>query len=83
MARTKGSKMFGGKHLQHTTKFIYELNSTTNNKFTPFRISDEVWLVGKHKGKKLSETPLSYLKWAVDNMSISDMYLSILKNLIK
>ena len=69
------------KHQQHTTKFINELNSVTGTKpFTPFRISDEVWIVGKHKGKKISETPASYIEWSIKNMNLTEMALSILKN---
>jgi hypothetical protein len=69
------------KHQQHTTKFINELNSVTGTKpFTPFRISDEVWIVGKHKGKKISETPSSYIEWSIKNMNLTETALSILKN---
>jgi hypothetical protein len=69
------------KHQQHTAKFINELNSVTSNKpFTPFRISDEVWLVGKHKGKKISESPASYIEWAITNMNLTDTARSILIN---
>ena len=69
------------KHQQHTTKFINELNSVTGTKpFTPFRISDGVWIVGKHKGKKISETPASYIEWSIKNMNLTETALSILKN---
>lgn len=74
---------FNKKHEQHTTKFINELNSVTSNKpFTPFRISDEVWLVGKHKGIKLIDTPVSYIKWAIENMNLTETASSILKEKI-
>lgn len=69
------------KHQQHTTKFINELNSVTSNKpFTPFRISDEVWVVGKYKGKKITESPASYIQWALNNMNLTDTARSILNN---
>ena len=69
------------QHTQHTKKFINELNSVTSIKpFTPFRISDEVWIVGKHKGKKISETPASYIEWSIKNMNLTETALSILKN---
>ena len=74
-------KEYRFKHQQHTSKFINELNSvTTNVPFTPFRISDEVWTVGKHKGKKISETPASYIEWAKKNMNLTETALSILNN---
>lgn len=75
------AKDYRFKHQQHTTKFINELNSVTGTKpFTPFRISDEVWIVGKHKGKKISDTPASYIEWSIKNMNLTEMALSILKN---
>ena len=83
MARTRGSKMFRGKHLQHTNKFINELNSNNSNKNNPFRFYDEVWVVGKYKGKKLDQTPLSYIQWALNNMNLSDSCKSILNNKLK
>ena len=60
------------KHIQHTTKFITELNSI-NNKilYTPFRISDETWLIGKHKGKKIKDLPVKYIEWALKNLKMS------------
>lgn len=83
MKRKKEQKMFGGKHLQHTKKFNYELNNQCNNKLNPFRFYDEVWVVGKHKGKKLDETPLSYIQWALDNMNLSQSCKNILNNKLK
>jgi hypothetical protein len=75
------AKDYRFKHQQHTTKFISELNSVNGIKpFTPFRISDEVWTVGKHKGKKISETPASYIEWSIKNMNLTETALSILKN---
>jgi uncharacterized protein (DUF3820 family) len=75
------AKDYKFKHQQHTTKFINELNSVNTTKpFTPFRISDEVWVVGKYKGKKISETPVSYIQWAIKNMNLTETALSILKN---
>jgi hypothetical protein len=81
MARTTGSKKIGGKHMQHTTKFINEVNSVNTNSFNPFRYYDEVWIVGKYKGKKLKETPKSYIEWAINNMKLSETALSILKSI--
>ena len=83
MARTKASKMFGGKHLQHTSKFIKELNSVQmNSNINAIRYLDETWLIGKYKGSKVATTPKSYIKWAVDNIKISSTCLSILKKYI-
>ncbi len=76
-------KEYNFKHTQHTAKFINELNSVTSIKpFTPFRISDEVWLVGKYKGKKISEIPESYIRWAINNMNLTSTAKSILNNKI-
>ena len=76
------SKNYRGKHQQHTSKFINELHLPKNVPFTPFRISDEVWLVGKHKGIKLIDTPVSYIKWAIENMNLTETASSILKEKI-
>jgi hypothetical protein len=76
MARTK---MFKGKHLQHTTKFINELNSVKNVPVQPFRYYDEVWSYGKYKGINLSNTPISYLKWAYNNMKLTSTAKSIIE----
>ncbi len=68
------------QHTQHTKKFINELNSVTSIKpFTPFRISDEVWLVGKYKGIKLDNIPKSYIGWVLNNFNLTNTALSILK----
>ena len=81
MKTSKGKRMFGGKHLQHTSRFINELNSVKPNKeLVAFRFLDEIWLIGKYKGLKLSETPASYNKWALENMRLSATSISILKN---
>lgn len=73
--------MVGGIHLQHTSRFINELNSVKPNKeIVAFRFSDEIWLIGKYKGLKLSQTPASYIKWAIENMRLSSTSLSVLKN---
>jgi hypothetical protein len=72
------------KHLQHSKSFKKEVNSVNNNlTFTAFRIFDEVWLVGKYKGIELNNTPAHYLKWAYENMRLSDTLKSILKSKIK
>jgi hypothetical protein len=81
MNRNKEKKMVGGIHLQHTSRFINELNSVKPNKeIVAFRFSDEIWLIGKYKGLKLSQTPASYIKWAIENMRLSSTSLSVLKN---
>jgi hypothetical protein len=69
------------RHRQHTEKFYYELNSVNANKPNrPFRISDEIWLVGKYKGKKLDDIPKSYLEWVLKSFSLSSSDSLILKN---
>ena len=82
MARTNQIKMVGGKHLQHTSTFINELHLPKNVAFTPFRISDEVWIVGKNKGIKLDNTPIEYIKWALNNMNLTETASSMLKEKI-
>ena len=62
------------RHEQHTRGFRAEMNKIQNNSFKAFRNSDEVWIIGKYKGSKLSKTPLSYLRWVLKtiNLSIND-----------
>ncbi len=80
MKKNVEKKMIGGKHLQHTTKFINELNSVKPNKeIVAFRYSDEVWMIGKYKGLKLSETPTSYINWVLNNIRLSPTSVSILE----
>ena len=80
MKKNVEKKMVGGKHLQHTTKFINELNSVKpNREIVAFRYSDEVWLIGKYKGLKLSETPTSYINWVLNNIRLSPTSVSILE----
>jgi hypothetical protein len=77
----KKKKTFNRQHIQHTSKFISELNSVTNSKpYTPFRISDETWLVGKYKGAKLDDIPKSYIGWVLNNFNLTSTASSILKN---
>jgi hypothetical protein len=80
MKKNVEKKMIGGKHLQHTSKFINELNSVKPNKeIVAFRYSDEVWMIGKYKGLKLSETPTSYINWVLNNIRLSPTSVSILE----
>lgn len=72
------------KHEQHTKKFYWELNSPKQDIQQPFRISDEKWLIGKHKGKTLNETPEYYIKWILSNFNnLSNTHRTILNNKIK
>ena len=75
----KNGKWYNRKHIQHTTKFINELNSVHSGPIHPFRYYDEIWMMGKYKGKKLDITPKSYLKWALENMKLTETATSILK----
>ena len=78
---TNKSKM-RKKHEQHTIEFIKELNSINHKvKYTPFRISDETWIIGKHKGKKIKDLPISYIKWALKNLKMSETTILILKKI--
>jgi hypothetical protein len=69
-----------GQHLQHTNKFYKELNSVKINKLVAFRSYDETWLIGKYKGTSIKNTPTSYIKWAIENMMLSENSILILKN---
>lgn len=55
------------KHEQHKKEFFVELSSTKNKSIQPFRMLDEVMIVGKYKGMKLSEVPTYYLRWLLTN----------------
>lgn len=55
------------KHTQHTKEFIKETNQTRNHIQQPFRVYDEVLVIGKFKGQKLSEVPTYYIKWLLNN----------------
>lgn len=84
MKKLVEKKMIGGKHLQHTTKFINELNSVKpNREIVAFRYSDEVWLIGKYKGLKLSQTPVQYINWVLNNIRLSPTSVSILETYSK
>lgn len=84
MKKQVEKKMIGGKHLQHTTKFINELNSVKpNREIVAFRYSDEVWLIGKYKGLKLSQTPVQYINWVLNNIRLSPTSVSILETYVK
>ena len=45
--------------------------------------SDQIWLWGKFKGKKLDQTPRSYLEWALANMDLTPSHARILNGLIE
>ncbi len=79
----KSKKQILGKHEQHTKSFVLELNNVQNNNFKPFRLYDETWIIGKFKGRKLSQTPLWYLRWALQTFRLSSTAKTILKDRIK
>lgn len=68
------------KHYQHTQEYVYELNKPTNKPNQPFRVMDEVLVVGKHRGKKLNEVPQHYLNWLLLNFKgLNDTSIRIIK----
>jgi len=70
------------KHTQHTNQFIKELNSINHKiPYTPYRISDETWLIGKHKGKKIKDLPGKYIEWALKNLKMSENAILTLQEL--
>lgn len=72
------------QHEQHSKKFTQEVNSVTRHiPFQPFRISNEVWIIGKHTGKKLCDTPKEYIQWALKNMNLTSTMKSILQSYLK
>jgi uncharacterized protein (DUF3820 family) len=42
-----------------------------------------VFTFGKHKGKKVSETPVEYRQWIVENFTPTDEYGGIVLNAVK
>lgn len=61
-----------------------ENNNHTNvsPRLEPWRISDGVIKFGKYKGTKIQQVPLSYLKWMLRKMDMTETRRSILKNMI-
>jgi hypothetical protein len=78
-----GNKDYNFKHEQHTAVFKKELNSPKNHLTPPYRYSDERWVVGKHKGKKIDETPVEYIKWSLNYMQLSKESTAFLENKLK
>jgi hypothetical protein len=74
------SRIIKKQHTQHSARFIKKLNSVNSNKLIAFRNFDEIWLIGKYKGTSLNNTPTSYIRWAIDNMNLSETSICILKN---
>jgi hypothetical protein len=46
-------------------------------------VDDPVFTFGKHKGKKVSETPVEYRQWMVENFTPTDEYGGIVLNAVK
>jgi hypothetical protein len=78
-----GNKDYNFRHQQHTRDFRKELNSPKNDLTPPFRFSDEKWVVGKHKGKKIDETPVNYIEWSLKNMRLSIETKTFLEDKLK
>ena len=76
------AKEYNWKHIQHRKEYFVELNNPKNVPASPFRYSDETWIVGKFKGKKLNETPAGYISWCIKNMKLSSNALAVLKQYI-
>ena len=56
---------------------------TRKSPLEPFRITDGVMKIGKHKGKKLSEMPREYLEWMIKEMSLSKSSILAIKDILK
>ncbi len=56
---------------------------TKKPKQVPFRITDGVMKIGKHKGKKLSEVPTSYLEWMLKKMKMPKHLKNAIKDILK
>ena len=78
-----GKNEYNFKHEQHTTTFKKELNSPNNELTPPYRYSDERWVVGKHKGKKVDEVPADYIKWCLEFMRLSKESRTFLEDKLK
>ena len=72
------------------TRMMNEHRSWNNNfqvtkksKLIPFRITDGVMKIGKHKGKKLSEIPVDYLQWMLKEMEIPKHHKNAIKDILK
>ncbi len=73
------------RHWQHTKEYLNEINSINKVKkeIEAFRYFDEIWLIGKYRGTQLNNTPVSYIKWAIENMKLSSTSKSILRSKLK
>ena len=58
---------YNRRHWQHTKEFEQELNQTINKQLQPFRMTDGIMMIGKHKGLHISKVPQHYLKWLLKN----------------
>ena len=72
------------------TKLMHaHMSGSNNTKIThrtsteAFRIIDGVMNIGKHKGKKISELPVSYLKWMMKEMDLNPSRIKLIKDILK
>ncbi len=49
----------------------------------PFRISDEKWITGKHKGKKINESATDYIEWMIENTPMPNPHRLTLERELK
>ena len=71
------------------SKLMHEHRSGNNNvkvtekkKLEFFRVTDGVMKFGKHKGKKLSEVPQSYLRWMLKEMDLPKSRKDAIKDIL-
>jgi len=57
-------------------------NSSLNQKLRlePFRLTDNVMVLGRYKGRKITEVPTSYLRWMMKSMDMCKTRALIVKD---
>lgn len=70
------------RNQQQKTNTVSQIHSVPDHIKYPFFNINGVLLKGKHKGKKLTEVPIDYLIWMVDNVSLTPNQLHTLSLLI-
>ena len=60
-------------------------NSAINKKIPMacIRVSDETWIKGKFKGKKIKNTPIVYVKWMLENREMPSSHQVLLRQILK
>lgn len=54
----------------------------TKEVFEPFRISDGKMIVGKHRGRHISELPKNYVQWLINQPNLAQSRKVILEKIV-